>query len=85
MNVPELVGTWLQRDSDWEDTYIFHADGTGKLISGAEYPFTYSVSGDTLTLTYGPDDDEDFTFSVDGDLLILIDLWDEELLLDKQA
>ena len=85
VTVPELVGTWLQRDSDWEDTYIFHADGTGKLISGAEYPFTYSVSGDTLTLTYGPDDDEDFTFSVDGDLLILIDLWDEELLLDKQA
>lgn len=85
VNAPELVGTWLQRDSDWDDTFIFNADGTGMLISGPEYPFTYSVSGDTLTLTYGPDDDEDFTFSVDGDLLTLIDMWDEELLLDKQA
>lgn len=78
-----LVGTWLQRDSDWEDTYIFNADGTGKLISGPEYPFTYTVNGDTLMLTYGPDDEEEFTFSVDGDLLTLIDMWDEELLLDK--
>ena len=85
VNTPELVGTWLQRDSDWDDTFIFNADGTGMLISGPEYPFNYSVSGDTLTLTYGPDDDEDFTFTVDGNLLTLIDMWDEELLLDKQT
>jgi hypothetical protein len=84
VNASELVGTWLQRDSDWDDTFIFNADGTGMLISGFEYSFTYTVSGDTLTLIYGPDDDEDFTFSVDGDLLTLIDMWDEELLLDKQ-
>ena len=83
--VPELVGTWLQRDSDWDDTFIFNADGTGMLISGFEYPFTYSVSGDKLTLDYGDDDEEEFTFSVEGDLLTLIDMWDEELLLDKQA
>ena len=80
-----LVGAWLQRDSDWEDTYIFNADGTGLLISGPEYPFTYSISGDTLTITYDPDDVEEFTFSVDGDLLTMIDMWDEELLLDKQT
>jgi len=80
-----LVGTWLQRDSDWEDTYIFNADGTGLLISGPEYPFTYSVSGDILTLDYGDGDEEEFSFSVDGDLLTLIDMWDEELLLDKQV
>lgn len=80
-----LVGTWLQRDSDWEDTYIFNSDGTGKLISGPEYPFTYAISGDTLTLTYGPDDEEEFTITVDGDLLTMIDMWDEELLLDKMG
>ena len=80
-----LVGTWLQRDSDWDDTYIFNADGTGLLISGPEYPFTYTVNGDTLTLTYGPDDEEEFTISVNGDLLTMIDMWDEELLLDKQT
>lgn len=84
VNASELVGTWLQRDSAWDNTFTFNADGTGVLISGFEYSFTYAVSGDTLTLTYGPDDDEDFTFSVDDDLLTLIDMWDEELLLDKQ-
>ncbi len=78
-----LVGTWLQRDSDWDDTYIFNADGSGLLISGPEYPFSYAISGDVLTLTYGPDDEEEFTISVDGDLLTMIDMWDEELLLDK--
>lgn len=80
-----LVGTWLQRDSDWEDTYIFNADGSGMLISGPEYPFTYSVSGDKLTLDYGDDDEEEFTFSVEGDLLTMVDMWDEQLLLDKQT
>ena len=80
-----LVGTWLQRDSDWNDTYIFNADGTGKLISGPEYPFTYAVNGDTLTLTYGEDDEEEFTITVDGNLLTMINKWDEKLLLDKQA
>ncbi|MBR2422800.1 MAG: DUF5067 domain-containing protein [Oscillospiraceae bacterium] len=80
-----LVGTWLQRDSDWDDTYIFNADGTGLLISGPEYPFTYSVSGDTLTITYDPEDVEEFTISVDGTLLTMINSWDEELLLDKQT
>ncbi len=80
-----LVGTWLQRDSDWEDTYIFNADGSGILISGPEYPFTYTVKGDILTLTYDEDDEEEFTISVDGDLLIMIDKWGDELLLDKQA
>ena len=80
-----LVGTWLQRDSDWEDTYIFNADGTGLLISGPEYPFTYSVSGETLTLTYDPEDVEEFTITVDGNLLTMINTWDEELLLDKQT
>jgi len=78
-----LVGTWLQRDSDWDDTYIFNDDGTGLLISGPEYPFTYSVNGDTLTITYDPEDVEEFTFELDGTLLTMINMWDEELLLDK--
>lgn len=80
-----LVGTWLQRDSDWEDTYFFNADGTGLLISGPEYPFTYAISGDTLTITFDPEDVEEYTFSVSGDLLTMIDSWGEELLLDRQT
>ena len=85
VDASELYGTWLERDSDWDNTYIFNADGTGKLISGPEYPFTYSVNGDILTLTYAEDDMEDFTISVSGDLLTMIDKYGNELLLDKEA
>lgn len=85
VDASELLGTWLQRDSDWNDTFIFNADGTGAVISGPEYPYTYVVSGDVLTLTYDDGDEEEFTVSVDGDLLTMIDKWGDELLLDKQV
>lgn len=81
----ELLGTWLERDSDWDNTYIFNADGTGLLISGPEYPFTFTASGDVLTLTYDDEDIEEFTISVGGDLLTMIDQFGNEILLDKQA
>lgn len=81
----ELLGTWLERDSDWDNTYIFNADGTGVLISGPEYPFTYAVNGDVLALTYDEEDIEEFTISVSGDLLTMVDKYGYELLLDKQA
>lgn len=84
VDASELLGTWLQRDSDWDDTFIFNADGTGVVISGPEYPFTYAVNGDILTLTYDDGDQEEFTISVDGNLLTMIDKWGDELLLDKK-
>lgn len=68
-----LVGTWVDLTSDWEDTYIFNADGTGTYISGPEYDFTYQVSGDTLTLIYEEDDTEEYTATVDGSKLVLVD------------
>lgn len=80
-----IVGVWLQQDSDWEDTYYFYEDGTGKLVSGPEYPFTYEISGDILKLIYDVDDEETFTFTVEADLLTMIDKWGDELLLDKQG
>jgi len=79
-----LVGTWLMRDSDWNDTYIFNDDGSGKFSFGSEYEFTYIVKGDTLTVTYSEDNVDEFTFKLDGDVLTLIDDWDEEYVLDKQ-
>lgn len=78
-----LVGVWLERDSDWDNTYYFNADGTGLLISGPEYPFTYALNGTVLTLTYGEDDSESFTITVDGNLLTMIDQFGYEILLDK--
>ncbi len=68
-----LVGTWVDLTSDWEDTYIFNADGTGTYISGPEYDFTYQVSGDILTLIYEEDDTEEYTATVDGSKLVLVD------------
>ena len=80
-----LYGTWLERDSDWDNTFIFNTDGTGVLISGPEYPFKYTVSGDVLTLNYDDGDMEELTVSVSGDLLTMVDMYGNELLLDKQA
>lgn len=85
VDVSELLGTWLERDSDWDNTYIFNADGTGLLISGPEYPFTFTASGDVLTLTYDDEDIEEFTISVSGDLLTMIDQFGNEIFLDKQV
>lgn len=85
VDASELHGTWLERDSDWDNTYIFNADGTGVLISGPEYPFTYTVSGDVLTVNYDDGDMEEFTISVSGDLLTIADTFGNELLLDKQT
>lgn len=85
VDVSEIIGTWLQRDSDWEDTYTFNEDGTGLLVSGPEYPFTYEVSGDVLTLTYDVDDEEIYTISVNGDVITLVDRFYEKIILDRQA
>lgn len=78
-----LVGEWIDPTSDWEDTYIFNADGTGTFISGPEYDFTYEVSGDTLTLTYAEDDIEEFTAAVDGSKLVLVDQFAYEQTFEK--
>jgi len=68
-----LVGEWIDRTSDWEDTYVFADDGTGSYTSGFEYAFTYEVEGDTLTVTYEEDDVDRFTVSVEDGVLILVD------------
>ncbi len=68
-----LIGKWVDKASDWEDTYIFNADGTGSYTSGFEYEFTYKVDGDTITVIYAEDDTEEYTAAVDGSKLVLVD------------
>lgn len=85
VDAAQLLGTWLERDSDWNNTYTFNNDGTGMLISGPEYPFTYTVSGNVLTMTYEDNEKDEFTISVSGNLLTMIDQFENEILLDKQA
>jgi len=80
----QIYGTWLERDSDWDNTYTFYEDGTGLLVSGPEYPFTYEVDGDKITLTYDDGDEETFTVTAEDDLLTFVDQFSNELLLDRQ-
>lgn len=81
----ELLGTWFERDSAWNNKYIFNADGTGVLISGPEYLFTFTADGDVLTLTYDDGYIETFTISVNGGVLTMIDKFGNEIILDKQG
>lgn len=80
-----LIGKWIDNESDWEDTYIFNADGTGAYISGPEYPFTYSVDGNTLTVVYAEDDTESFTVTADSTKIVLVDKFNYEQSFEKSA
>ena len=80
-----LIGKWVDKASDWEDTYIFNADGTGAYISGPEYPFTYSVDGNTLTVVYEEDDTESFTVTADSTKIVLVDKFNYEQTFEKSA
>lgn len=80
-----LVGKWIDNESDWEDTYIFNADGTGAYISGPEYPFTYSVDGNTLTVVYAEDDTESFTVTADSTKIVLVDKFNYEQSFEKSV
>ncbi len=80
-----LIGTWIDHTSDWEDTYIFNADGTGSYTSGFEYPFTYIVDANTLTVTFEEDDTEEYTVTVDGSKLVLVDKFGYEQSFEKIA
>lgn len=80
-----LVGKWVDTASDWEDTYIFNADGTGVYISGPEYSFTYSIDGNTLTVVYAEDDTESFTVTADSNKIVLVDKFNYEQSFEKSA
>ena len=80
-----LIGKWIYNESDWEDTYIFNADGTGAYISGPEYPFTYSVDGNTLTVVYAEDDTESFTVTADSTKIVLVDKFNYEQSFEKSV
>lgn len=75
----DLTGSWIDNDSDWMDTFTFAPDGTGVLVSGPEFPYTYTISGTTLTLTYDDDDSESFEVRMDGADLIMVDEYGEEV------
>lgn len=70
-----LVGTWLwdYGEEGVAGVYIFNADGTAMLVGVDEsVPCTYTVSGDTLTLSYAGESIP-LSFSIDGDRLTMDD------------
>ncbi len=85
IDTTDLLGTWIDRTSDWEDTYFFDNGGYGSYTSGFEYTFTYSVKGNVLTVFYAEDDIDVFTATLDGDTLILVDEFNNEQSFSKAA
>ncbi len=78
-----LIGKWVDYTSDWEDTYIFNADGTGSYESGFEYSFTYTVDGNMLTVEYDEEDIESYNVTVEDSILSLVDKYGYEQCFDK--
>jgi len=82
VNASELYGTWIDPESDWDDTFVFNPDGTGVLVSGPQYPYTYAVSGSTLTIIYDDGDEESFEVSFVDGKPILVDQFGNEIKLE---
>ncbi len=80
-----LLGTWVDKTSDWEDTYFFDYNDNGSYTSGFENTFTWSVEGNVLTVFYAEDDIDVFTVTVDGETLVLVDEYGYEQSFEKVA
>ena len=80
-----FLGTWCDKESDWEDTYFFDYNNNGSYTRGFEYTFTWSVDGNTLTVFYAEDDIDIFTAAIEGDTLILVDEFNYEQRFTKIA
>ncbi len=78
-----LLGTWVDRTSDWEDTYFFDYNDNGSYTSGFENTFTWSVEGNVLTVFYAEDDIESFAVTVTENKLVLIDKFGYEQSFEK--
>lgn len=63
----KLVGTW----GDAHQSVTFKKDGSGTFTeNGIDYPMTYSVEGDVLTMTIDGETDT-CSFRIEGNTLIL--------------
>ncbi len=63
-----LAGTW----GDGYQSFTFQKNGVGLFReNGTDYPMTYTVDGNVLTIRYEDGETERCTYSIDGDRLIL--------------
>ncbi len=75
-----IVGTWVNQNTVLgvvtETGYVFNEDGTGSRNVVLDVDFTYTVDGDSLTITYevlGIEYTEEYTFKISGNTLTLTD------------
>lgn len=69
----KLVGTWAWEYEGLGEvmSFTFNADGTGSLDAfGEGEPFTYTVSGDKISMT-AEGETEEVPFSIDGNKLTI--------------
>lgn len=63
----KLIGTW----GDAHQSITFRRDGTGTFTENrSDYPMTYSVDGDVITMTIDGETDT-CSFKIEGNTLIL--------------
>lgn len=85
-NTPAIVGKWKYYDKDFgsmDFIYTFNKDGTGNYsMAGTPMPFTYTIDGNNLTITYdsGPFETE---YEINGDILNVKDSGGNDTLYKK--
>lgn len=81
VDTAKMIGKWTDENSNWGTTYEFNADGTGVYsytVTGEKYPFTYTVDGDQLDVSYSDGDRDWFTIKSVGATLALVDKFGNE-------
>ena len=72
--VKEIVATWVDEESGYQETFTFNADGTGmySCVDGEyyEYPITYNfLRSDYLQFFYEDGTEGGFIIRIEGDTL----------------
>lgn len=73
-----IIGTWKHQSTVFgvvtETTYVFNEDGTGTKTSLLTVEFTYTITGDVLTITtstFGIESSDEYTCKFEGSKLTL--------------
>ncbi|MCR4611832.1 MAG: hypothetical protein K5644_08040 [Lachnospiraceae bacterium] len=80
----DLVGSWTYQSGGY--TYTFNEDGTGQYDTGGNVmKFTYTVSGDKLSILYdGNTAPMDTTYTISGDTLTIKDSLGSDVVYKKK-
>ncbi len=81
-----IVGEWVSEEYNGSFIYTFKEDGSGNYdASGVQMPFTYTLEGDKLSITYEGDTDPfNTTYSIKDNKLTIKDSFDEDVVYDRK-